>query len=313
MPSCFWQLCHCPDQQPCLEHAGFFCGRWNGQVVDTVTRDAELSIVRLTADSADLDRIRIQLDARRAALEAEAREIERGLNQPGTFDERRALVSKMFGTANRNASLNAEIAQALADLSAINQRAMTAGGLIATHLVVPYTSPAGYCACYAAKQAQLASVIEAANREQANVLTPLVTQLGVLSGQIMTLFSGGNVSRIGLLLGGLKAAAALAAFILIGVKVSFLLSFLALLLFAIFLLYLIVQAVTLQIRIAQSRARIVKLHLAYYRIQEISTCQRALVPPPAAPLLPPSFQLENAWWRRLIEEVGPPAPPPEDE
>ena len=107
MPNCYWRLCTRPDTQPCPEHTGLACGRWNGQQVtaltqvsDAITRDAELAIQRLDADSSATDAVRQRLEQRKTDLERIKSDLESAINSADTYAKRRQ-ATRMLEPAYR--------------------------------------------------------------------------------------------------------------------------------------------------------------------------------------------------------------------
>ena len=159
MSTCYWGYCTCPDNQPCIEHAGHNCGLWNGiqitnpkQVNDALTRASELAIIALDADRDELDNIKDRFEQLRQDLENEKNEISRGLNNSTGFGDRRRTARRIEKAYVRLGEVHSRTSQVTADLNSINARSSNAGAMIALALLVPYFDPFGYCDCYETKR-----------------------------------------------------------------------------------------------------------------------------------------------------------------
>ncbi len=323
MPACYWTLCHCPDQQACVEHTGFHCSLWNGTVVqkphdvnDARTRDAELALIRLDRDSTQLDALETRLEARRSELEREQREIEDAVN---AGSNRRATVARVEAAYSRLPAVEQELRGVLADLDSINARISSAGGLVSTYLIVPYTSRTGYCACYDEKRRRLDPLV-AQRAATTALLAPPLAERAALTGEVMALFTRlPSPSNVISALGSATFFFAIVMFVLFGKVTAFFAVMIGLLLIANRLMYIVGSLVRLNRQIMTIRRRIVRLDLVYYRVQSISTCQ-----PPALPgtgtgtgtsVTPPPPIDENAWWVDLNDSANkapgtaPSAPP----
>jgi hypothetical protein len=321
MPLCYWTLCHCPDQRPCVEHTGFHCGLWNGTAVrtpadvnDALTRDAELALVRLDRDSTQLDTLEARLSAERDELEREQRELEDAL-QRGALGERRATINRLEVAYARLPGIRQDMRGVLADLDSLNARITSAGGLISTFLVVPYTSPTGYCACYDEKRRRLHPLVGQRAASAAMLAQPFA-QRAAITGQVRSWFTQlPSQSNVMSTLGSVTFFAALFMFLLFGKVAAFFAVMVGLLLIAITLIDMIIALLRLDRQIMSIRRRIVKLDLLYYRVQSISTCQPPALPGTGTGVTPPPPIDDNAWWVELNESGNAPgtspSPPPE--
>jgi hypothetical protein len=169
MPTCYWQLCHCPDVAPCSEHDGVECSMAGGT---TVT--AESQINALEADLLMMDRDQIEIDAAKATLETqktlletEKSEIERDIKAAKNRSERRAVMERAEKTNERIKKLADEIQSVTDKLDAMATRWQTAIATGSNRLILPYTDTSGYCACYNRKTQRLAVIAAQIATEQA--------------------------------------------------------------------------------------------------------------------------------------------------
>jgi hypothetical protein len=326
MAACYWGPCHCPDAEPCAEHAGYNCGRWNtiavqnlSQIQDALTRDAELAITALAADQRRVNDIRRRLERRRDELEREKNDVERALGAASSIGERRVAADRLQRLYDRVPTLHKELLQAVTDLSSINASARLAGSQISLSLIVPYSSPSGYCACYDVKRDRLAAIATQRDRQR-QALTPLLMQRGHVLNQFNNLFSlvpdPNNLLKV---FTTIAIGAAILVFILAGAltaQIAFLLGVIA---FYVILFMLLAELASVDRQIMAVRQRMVGLDLAYYRLQSISTCQQppAAPPPPGTTPLPPGTTPppagENAWLPQVIQESPGVSGPPDDD
>jgi hypothetical protein len=311
MAECYWRLCHCPDGSPCLEHAGYNCGRWNtvavqnlSQIQDAFTRDAELAIAALAADQRRANDIRRRLRDRHDELERERNDVELALRSARTRGERRVAADRLERLYDRVPKLHQELLQTQKDLASINARVTTAGSQISLYLIVPYSDPWGYCACYDAKRNQLAAI--AGQRDRARqALTPLLMERGRIAAQFNNLFSltpdPNNLLKV---FTTLAIAMGILVFVLAGGLTAAIAFCMGVLAFYVILFALLADLVRVDARIMAVRQRMAALDLAYYRVQSITTCQRPPATPPPGTALPQPVD-GNAWWpRAMIESPG---------
>jgi hypothetical protein len=312
MAQCYWKFCHCPENQPCTEHAGFFCSTFSGNTVggpgsvnDAVTRDAELAIQRLGASADELDRMRDALETKKRELEELKDRLERGVDNPGDFDERRAIGDGFLTARRRLLRVDGELTQTLSDLSVMHGRITSVGAQVSTSLIVPYSSATGYCECYREKLRQLGPIANQTNAIRVNELTPALAQRGVLTNQVTNWLSAGSFQNVGKVIATLMLVGAIAAYVLFSVTAAVFILIIGLLALAIYLLTMLALLVTVQTVIARARRKMLKLELLYYRLQNITTCQRPLALPGGGTAPPPNVVDENAWW---LEGTEPPPP-----
>jgi hypothetical protein len=302
MPNCYWRLCTCPDTQPCPEHTGLACGKWNGlhvtaltQVSDAITRDAELAIQRLNSDSTEADAIRQRLEQRKRDLERIKADLDTAINTANSFSERRQAARMLQDAYRRIGETQQEIGQVQTDLDSINARASNAGWRVTLALIVPYTSASGYCACYTTKQNWLAAIAS-----QRATLTPQVTALSVqrtaVANRVIVMWGRlPMLSDIMKGLGTLTTIAAIAAYMIFGWKIALIAVVIGLLLIAILVVTTCIQLAQVSAQLLAVRQQIVKADLRYYRQQSISTCR---TPPKVigdGPRSDPDDD-ENAWF-----------------
>ncbi|MGQ0549075.1 MAG: hypothetical protein ACT4PY_05350 [Armatimonadota bacterium] len=158
------------------------------QISDAVTRDAERALVALDRDRNRVRTIERELERKRDELERERQELEQELRAARTVAERRVVGQKAQQALDRLPQVNQELQQIMADLSALSSRVTAVGGAISTFLIVPYSSPNGYCSCYDDKRNRLAALAGQRAQQMAN-LAPLLRQRGALAAQILPLFS----------------------------------------------------------------------------------------------------------------------------
>ncbi len=319
MPICYWNLCHCPDAQPCSEHSGLGCSRWGSQTIqslsqvsDPITHDAELAAVALDNDQAEANRLRQDLERKKADLEREKNDLEQAFNSADSYSERRAVARRIEGMYDRLAKIQPELQQTIADLNTLNARASVRGALIGTYLIVPYSSASGYCACYTEKQNRLAAIASQRAAEVAK-LTPLFAQRAAIGQQVLGLFSSlPNPANIFKITGSLTFVAMLIAFIFLGIKAALIALLIGLIVIAIILITMIILLLSIDSQIMAVRQRIVRLDLQYYRLQSISTCVR---PAAGSSTTTGSGADENSWWKEIVGPEAPetPAPPPKIE
>jgi hypothetical protein len=312
MAQCYWKLCHCPDSQPCAEHTGFFCSTFNGATVDepgdvndTVTRDAQIAIVALGEDADKIDRLRGELEAKKSSLEQMRDKIQRGLDNDLSFSERSEVAAEILAARDRLAQLDQEIKQIMADEASLSAKTSMAGGLISTYLIVPYSSPGGYCACYDEKRRQLAAIAAKTNAIRNGELADARALQAYAISQATTFITPIAIN-LGKIIGALTVYYAIAAYAIFGIKAAVIVLIVGLIVAAIYVFVILLALLLASAKVARARQKIVQLDLQYYRLQNIGSCQRLALPPPGtgAPVLPPSFVDENEWWKKLLPPPG---------
>jgi len=303
MVLCYWGKCTCPDRQPCQEHHGNHCGLWNrvqvrqlSQVVDGVTRDADAAIARMTRDESDIDASIRTLEQRKRELEDTKRDLEGAFDNARSPGARRAAIAQGRRAEARVAVVQQELLRVTDDLDAMTQGWQGAFGRLSVRLVIPYTDPAGYCTCYADKQARLAAV----NTQ----ITTAMTQWSALKREFNLYRSNlANIVRTPLTI---AAGLGLWAYIIFGIGAAFWKAiFVILLVIAILVIALAIRIAWIVKRMAALSRQVQGFQLTYYRMQSILTCiQLAGDPPPGG----------SSWWEQQVLEQLPPGalPPPGD-
>ena len=302
MSVCYWGKCTCPDHEPCAQHAGFQCGYWNGtliqdptQVNDALTRDAEMGLFALDADRDLVRDMRVQIEQKRADLKNERDDIDRVLSGPSSFGQRRQTARKIEQAYSRLGQIRSESRQVVADLDSINARASSAGALISTYLIIPYTSSAGYCSCYDTKRDRLATIATQIAQQNAR-LTPLFIRRNAIHQEFIRTFSLlPNRTTVFRMLGSIVFLAAIIVFIFLNAAAAVITAIVGLLLIAVVLLDTIINLMDIEDQIMAIRQNIVRLNLAYYRMQSIATCLEA-------PL--PEEEDENIWWKQAVPDYA---------
>ena len=299
MASCYWGLCKCPDHEPCTQHTGFNCGNWQGmpiqslnQINNAVTRDAELALVSLDDDRNLLRDKRNQLEQQRNDIENERNGINTGLN--GTsFTARRRTAQQIERAYRRVARLDTEMRQVVSDLDSINARGGSAGALIASLLIVPYTSALGYCSCYDAKRDRLNVIAAQTGHQQRKIAQLFLRRAGIrreIFNSLSLLPASNTVLRM---LGTITFIAVVITFILFGIATAGYTLIAGLLLIALLVFTTLFNLIDIDDQIMAARQKVVRLNLAYYRMQSITTCQRT-------PL--PEREDENAWYYEALSD-----------
>ncbi len=273
MPICFWKLCHCPDQQPCVEHVGIGCSILNGRAIavetdvdDPVTRAAEVAIAQLERDRQRVDEIRRRLEDRKAQLERERQELEQQAAAADSRRDRRAVVEKERELARRHEHLSDELVALTDEIDALGNSAMTAMATVSGALKIPYSDPTGYCACYDDKLRQLSALAAQIMAELATLAAAMVAYNAARAAAIPKLRVTFTIALLVFLL--MFIFLSLGAALVVG-------GFLALMFTAITVVGLAFQMAVRRAAMLQSRLRLLKLRLSYYRIQQIPTCQPA--------------------------------------
>jgi hypothetical protein len=296
MPVCYWTLCHCPDAQPCAEHEGIECGTFGGrsisdesQVQDAVTRDAENAILALADEDAKLDAVKARLDARKAELERDRDEFQRAVGEARSRAGRQRVIDLERAYESKYRNLNAELLATVAELDAIGQGPQAIVARLSNRVVIPYSSATGYCACYQRKRDRLAALGRQIAAEQTAV------------GAAQTRYNAYKAQ----LLPELKIVFSVATtfvifgYLLFGFPTGHVILLLTVIAVAILVLAMVIDLVLLRAAIEASRTRLAKLFLAYYRVQQISTCR---VPPPRDE---EEEDGDEAFWERLFRQLEP--------
>jgi hypothetical protein len=274
MPSCYWSLCDCPKTHPCPEHDGTGCSVLNGKQItteadvdDAVTRSTEAAIAQLQGDVARLTQIRNVLQAKKAQLEKERSDLEQQSQAATNRAERQAVIDQQRAIAAKHANLSAEITGYVNEIDGLGTSYVTAATTISTAIVLPYSDPAGYCACYQAKladlnrlsglitteMATLAAATASLNAAKTAVVPKLKFTLTVATGVVLIVF----------IILGFWAGLAIAAF-------------LSLMFVALTVVGLAIQLGVRQNARLVSRIALLGYWLSYYRVQQVPTCLKAV-------------------------------------
>src|SRR5256885_256098 len=108
MPACYWQLCHCPDVDPCSEHDGVECSMAGGttvtaesQINDAITSALEAALLMMDRDQIEIDAAKTTLEVQKTLLETEKIEIDRDIKAAKNRTERRAVLERAEKTNER--------------------------------------------------------------------------------------------------------------------------------------------------------------------------------------------------------------------
>jgi len=312
MALCYWGVCTCPDHQPCPQHAGKNCGYWNGELIqdisqvnDALTRDAELAIVALDGDRQLVRDMRKQLKQKRDVLKKESDDIRSKLNGPSTMGERRKTARQIEEAYKRLDQIDSEKQKILTDLDSINARSSSAGALISTFLIVPYTSSSAYCACYDIKRDRLAAIASQISQQQAK-LTRLFIKRNAIKQEIMALRSPmPNLKSAFKIVGTATFVAVIIVFILTGFAAALFTLMAGLFLFAILVFDTLLTLIDIDDQIMVTRQNIVRLNLSYYRMQSISTCQHVpLLEGEDDKAVGREVEEENAWYQKAVPDYA---------
>jgi multidrug efflux pump subunit AcrA (membrane-fusion protein) len=304
MPQCFWQLCTCPDTQPCPEHKGLECSILNGRLItkpedvnDALTAEAELSLVAMDADDTRLRQLTTQLETRKRDLEREKQDIERMLRNASGYSERKAAVARAKDLDARLSNLDSELRAILDELDVLERRWKWAVNRVSSRLILPYADPNGYCACYTRKVNRLSAVASMFAREQA-IIAAVTAEMNAIRVQLQIGFLQFTNLKLA---NTLAASLTILMFLLTGSLLTAILTLLVgLAAISIGLFILMLHKMTLTARSLAAQRRLLKLFLLYYRLQQIPTCR-----PPQ-----PEDLEWLLFWQWLFEEFGDDEPPP---
>jgi hypothetical protein len=273
MPSCYWSLCDCPQKQPCPEHDGAGCSVLNGKLIaneadidDAVTRSTEAAIAQIEGDAARVEAIRTTLEARKAELEKARNDLEQEAQRASSMADRKALVDHQRAIAAKYANLSAEITGYVNEIDALGNSYITAATTISKAIVQPYTDPAGYCACYQAKLADL-------NRLSGLITTEMATMAAATAS-----LNAAKTAVFPKLKFTLTVAigAVLIVFIIMGFWPGLALAALVSSMFvAITVAGLAIQFAVHRHALLTSRVALLGYWLSYYRVQQVPTCVKA--------------------------------------
>jgi hypothetical protein len=280
---CYWKLCNCPTpplNKACSQHGGFSCSLWQNQTIstetqitDTLTRELTTAIADADKDAAQLEIFQTRATQMQADIQRDNQKINEEINNADSYSSRKqaeAATEKAVDDAKKRRD---EYRQMVDDSSGIVEKTVLAIDRGFYRLIIPYSNSSGYCACYQRKVKRLAGLASKITTEQTNLNTlqnftwptaknRMVVALGslvfpafvgVVMGIKLLLAYLGFVS-LGTLLPILAAIALLAAMVIIAATALYMLS--------------VAQ------NIVKTRKRLLRLILLYYRVQQISTCQK---------------------------------------
>ena len=276
MAICYWQLCHCPDATPCAEHDGFDCSLFKGATIsdeaqanDPITAALNAALVMMTDDETKIEAAKTKLKARKTDLEREKREIERDANAATNRSQRQGASDRADKANQAIKKLADELTAITDELDAMIARWQTATSTASSKLIKPYADASGYCACYDRKKQRLAVIAAQISSEQA-VYGNLLSQYSAIRATVLT-----AVTDVKIWTGSLLTGAILYAWIYFAFsQVAAIAILVALIIIALALLALIIHVLVLQSQMAASLRRLTALILMYYRLQNISTCQK---------------------------------------
>ena len=276
MPICYWQLCHCPDATPCAEHDGFGCGLLNGtaisdeaQVNDPVTASLAAALVMLTDNATRIEAIKTRLTTQKADLEREKAEIERDAKAAKNRQERKAAGARADKANGKIRTMADELNAITAELDAMMAGWRTAIATGSNKLIIPYSDPGGYCACYTRKQQRLILIANRITNEQA-VYANAQARYNAIRAIVLT-----AISDVKVWTGTFLSAVVLYAWFYFAFnETGALIILVALIVIAVALLVTLIDMVTLASEMDASQRRLAALVLMYYRLQKISTCKK---------------------------------------
>jgi len=280
---CYWNLCDCPTpppDAPCTEHRGLDCSIWHGQIVttetqinDSLTAELQTAIAEADADIAQLDIYQSRAEQLKADAEREQRDAENAVNGANSYSARKQAVAEVEEGVNRSKARRDEFRQLTDDTSGIGEKYVPAIDRGFNRLLIPYSDPNGYCACYQRKVNRLATLATRIATDQTTLTSLQTTTLPTAKSRVLaSLLTLVFPVFTGLFL-GVQLLLAYLGLISLGTLVPIaaaLALFAAMVIIAASVLYLLY--VTRQI--VNTRKRLLQLILMYYRIQQISTCRK---------------------------------------
>lgn len=305
MAICFWKLCHCPDATPCSEHSGQACSLLGGvnitkesDISDALTGQITTAIATLEGEKAAAERARQTMEDRRKQIEKDRDDLQRLIDNAMDRNDRSAVRDKYEELEQKHSKTISDLNDALGRYDLIV--AYPIGQIARTQplLIIPFTDPAGYCACYLQKQKRLAALAGALVAEQANC--------AALWAQLLTIRQNAKkYARFAMTL-IVTGAGVTAWFLYVYLAINFFsgTTLLIVLAVALMLAAIVGYMTYLESAVASSQIRILQLMLEYYQLQSIPTCQKA----------GSTIHTDESWWRSLLKywtgkELGP-APDP---
>ncbi len=276
MPACYWQLCHCPDVDPCSEHDGVECSMAGGttvtaesQINDAITSALEAALLMMDRDQIEIDAAKTTLEVQKTLLETEKIEIDRDIKAAKNRTERRAVLERAEKTNERIKKLADEIQSVTDKLDAMATRWQTAIATGTNRLVLPYADTTGYCECYNRKKQRLAVIAAQIATEQAKFAAAMM-QYNATRASIMSYLTDVRNWR-----GGILTLIIVAAWIYLGMSQAAINTIgIGLIILALALYAVLIYAINLVSQMDAAEKRLTALVLMYYRLQQISTCKK---------------------------------------
>jgi hypothetical protein len=305
MQACFWNLCHCPDATPCVEHSGSGCSNLNGKnitkesdVSDAVTGAISVAIATLEGEKAAAEQARKKMDDTRKEIQKDHDDLEALIKNASDRASRRGVSEKYDELLKKHQNTIQELGDALNRYDRIVQYPIGQIGRTEPLLIIPYSDSTGYCACYDEKGKRLAAVAAALTADQA--------YLAVLAGDMLTIRQTVRnyykyAATIVVVAGG---ALAWFFYIYIGLPFFSMGTLLIVMAVAAILAELVMSLLLIEHQIAATQILILKLMLQYYQSQSIPTCKKPAPQPPAT---------GSGWWedlKKMIEDILKPAEEP---
>jgi hypothetical protein len=304
MPICFWKLCHCPDGTPCVEHDGAECSQLNGvnitkesDVSDALTGAIAVAIATLEGEKAAAEKARKQMEDKRTEIEKDLSDLQNLIDNATDRAGRRAVRDKYEELYKKYTNTITDLGDALDRYQRIVQYPIGQIGRTQPSLIIPYSDPAGYCACYQEKLKRLAAVAGALAAEQANFAN-LAASLNTYRQTVRNYYKYATTLAV-------VAGGTLAWFLYIYLGITFWgwQTLLILIAVAAVLAGMIAYVLYMEHLIAASQILILKLMLEYYELQSIPTCKKTGSSASSG---------GTGWWEDLMEMINKAlTPPPE--
>jgi len=302
VPACFWDLCTCPDSQPCGEHDGFRCSILDGRtitserdIVDDLTRRLEAAAATATGDVARLDEERARLEARAAEVERERADFERALSSASSIADRREVIRKAERLQQKYERTFDELMALGRDLDALVEPSQVAIARGFAAIRDPFSDPTGYCPCYDRKLDAL-TLLSALIKGEQTTIGNLQALRAAFRANVAAAVK--PVLSLGFVFGQITAL----AYVFLGLGAATFLIFVAGLVLILVLLSLLIALFKIDSELDAAIARLLRFLLAYYRVQQIPTCAQAVTPEEIE-------EAEKRWFERFREAIWEPTAP----
>jgi hypothetical protein len=186
MTICYWQLCHCPDAQPCVEHSGHQCSQIGNtfitdehQVSDANTQSLEQLLSRLQLLDDGLLRLYEEMQQEEAELKRRDEELKRNYENATTRAQRESVaddIRSLFGHCSEELD---RFRRVWLEAERIEGQEQTQFGRSLGLLMMPFSDPTGYCSCYTEKRARLDALSQKIATEQAWIAHLLAELQGI--------------------------------------------------------------------------------------------------------------------------------------